>query len=591
MKQLIVLLILFPSAFVQAQQFTLITTGEIATSARDSRSCNFLDFNGDLLDDLFISNGPSSGQANQLFLSNGDGTFQPVAAGSLVENLGKSVGATFGDVDNDGDLDAFVTTWYNQPNFFYRNNGDNTFTLEPNTANNGGTFSEAASWGDYNQDGWLDLVVANSTDFATNTPAIKRNLFYRNIGDGDFESVTAIEPVTDINISRVAQWIDYDNDHDLDLWVANEENEPNFLYRNNGGSFEKQTDIGLNALTRSSTGSSWGDIDNDGDLDLFIANYGNQPNQLFRNNGPAGFEPINTPDIDNTANCSFGSNFGDFDNDGDLDLIVTNGFCAGTLTNSLYQNDGNGNFSLDQNSIADLSTQCSFGTAWGDFNKDGFLDLIIANCSGNGAQQPPNSLFQNNGNANHWVRIHLEGQSSNRSAIGSRISMKTIIGGVATRQMRAIEGQSGYCGQNSLIVHFGLGDATIIDSIFIEWPSGLFDVYTNWSVDSTYSITESVASSTPLLPTQSIPFQLFPNPTDGQLTINYTLQTEIDTEVKLEIRDIYGQLVSRYSMPPTNGTMGTFALTLPAIPNGIYWASIKGPLVYSQPIPFNYFGK
>jgi len=273
------------------QQFTPITQGDIVTTPSDSRSCNFIDLNGDFLDDIFISNGPSTGQNNMLYI-NENGSFKTVTDDPIVQDNGKSDGATFGDVDNDGDLDIFVVTWYGQRNFFYRNNGDNTFIFEGGTANFGGTYSETAAFGDYDRDGWLDLYVTNSTNFTTNAASVKRNQLWHNTQDGKFERITTGEIVMDANITRSVQWLDYDQDGDTDLWISNEENEPNYLYENEEGVFTKRIDIGLNSLNRSSTGSSWGDVDNDGDLDLFVANYQEQRNQLFINNGADALQKI-----------------------------------------------------------------------------------------------------------------------------------------------------------------------------------------------------------------------------------------------------------------------------------------------------------
>lgn len=570
MKSLCTLLFSLSLMTLFGQQFTPITEGSIVNTRSDSRSCNFIDLNGDFLDDIFISNGPSTGENNMLYL-NENGTFKAVTNDPIVEDNGKSDGATFGDVDNDGYLDVFVVTWYGQRNFFYRNNGDNTFTFEGGTANFGGTFSETAAFGDYDRDGWLDLYVTNSTNFTTNTDAIKRNQLWHNTRDGKFERITTGEWVRDANISRSVQWIDYDQDGDTDLWISNEENEPNYLYENEGDTFTKRTDIGLNNLNRSSTGSSWGDVDNDGDLDLFIANFSNQRNQLFFNNGAAGFQE-DFSSVIREPSCSFGSAFADFDNDGDLDLFVTNGFCDGEIQNFLYQNDGKGNFTKDESSIPDLSTNCSFGAAWGDMNGDGYLDLVIANCKGNAVQSPNNTLLRNNGGDNNFIKFHLEGVQSNRSAIGAIVRVKADIGGEAIWQMRAISGQSGYNGQNSLTVHFGLANAEKIDSVLIEWPSGQRDTLTELAVREIYSITETptsqVVKASNLLPIQ---LHVFPNPTTAtQLSYQIKGEFNLSKDSYLQILGVDGR--EKWSTPITQRND---SLSINELVSGIYFIRLR----------------
>lgn len=512
----ILLLSTLLSTTVRGQQFEPITTGAIATTQRDSRSCNFIDLNDDGFDDVFITNGPSGGQNNQLFLSNGDGTFTSVSDDPIVQDQGASDGASFGDVDNDGDLDAFVVTWYGERNYFYRNNGDGSFSFEASTAHSGsGTFSETCSWGDHDQDGWLDLCVANSTDFSTNTPAIQRNQLWHNQGDGSLSQITTGPLAQDADISRNVQWIDYDQDGDFDLFVSNEENQRNRLYQNTNGSFIN-VDNAVTIDNRSSTGSSWADYDNDGDFDLFVANFSNQNNQLFRNDGDGSFTAITTGSQSLDGGCSFGSGFADFDNDGDLDLFVTNGFCGNSLENFLYRNNGDGTFSKDNSSIPNLTTQCSFGTAWGDYDNDGFLDLVIANCKGNNSQnQPANTILHNLGNDNTWVKFKLEGQVSNRSAIGAIVRVKAN----DIWQSRMISGQSGYNGQNSLTVHFGLKDATVVDSLEISWPSGTISRSVAVAVETTHHLIEPITNSTSGARESFLPIKVSPNPAQDQIRI------------------------------------------------------------------------
>lgn len=581
------LLSVFCAGFLQAQLLIPVTTGDIVSTPSDSRSCNFVDVNGDGWDDIFISNGPSGGQNNMLYLNNGDGTFTAVTNDPIVQDNSPSDGATFADVDNDGDLDAFVVTWYGVKNFFYRNKGDGTFDYEETTANDGGTYSETANWGDYDNDGWLDLYITNSTDFATNAPAIKRNLLYHNTGDGNFERITTGSPVTDAQISRSVQWTDYDNDGDVDLFISNEENQRNNLYRNDGeGVFTKITDLAFLLDAKSSTGSSWADVDNDGDLDLFIANFPNQNNQLFINEGNGTFREVTEGDLVSDGGCSFGSAFADFDNDGDLDLFVANAFCTGTLQNFLYQNDGNGNFTRDETSISNLVTPSSYGCAWGDFNNDGFLDLVIANCKKTSSSaQPPNSLYQNVGNTNHWLKIQLEGTVSNRSGIGAKVRTKATIAGKTVWQLREVSAQDGYNCQNSLTVHFGLGDATTVDSLLIEWPSGLRTVVENVTPDSTYQIREDqgtfIAPTPQLLP---IRLSVSPNPAQTEALVQLSYDQPIVDSVELQLLNLEGKTLWKQSLPLASIAPTQATVQLSTLPAGLYLLTAIANTQSSRPI-------
>ncbi|MCO6477684.1 MAG: VCBS repeat-containing protein [Phaeodactylibacter sp.] len=526
--------------------FTEITEGPVVNTPSDSRSCNFVDVNGDGWDDIFISNGPGGGQNNMLYLNNGDGTFSEAPPSAITTDNSSSDGATFADADNDGDLDAYVVTWYGQPNYFYLNDGAGQFSLQP-VAGSSGTYSETASWGDYDNDGLADLYVTNSTDFNTNTAAIKRNLLYRNAGQGQLERITAGAWVTDAHISRSVQWTDYDNDGDIDLFVSNEENQRNGLYRNDGeAGFIAVTDNAiLGPPHRSSTGSSWADIDNDGDLDLFVANYSNQDNQLFLNDGDGSFEPVTEGPIVNDGGYSFGSSFADVDNDGDLDLFVANGFGpVSGVHNFLYINQGDGTFLRDEVSIPELFTPCSYGAAWGDIDNDGFPDLVVANCNRSGQPQNPNSLFRNQGNGNNWLKVRLAGVVSNRSGIGAKVRVKATIDGEPVWQMREISAQDGYNSQNSLTVHFGLAGAAQADSLIVEWPSGYRNSLAHIEANIILDVEEDVSSAIdgPTAPEGDM--LVFPNPGGDSITIRRKSGASMEG-ARVSVYSLEGKLLFR----------------------------------------------
>jgi hypothetical protein len=477
-----IIALLFLAAGVQAVTFTKVTTGPVVAEGGDSRSVNFIDYDNDGNLDLFISNGPAPpGQVNFLYHNDGTGNFTKVTGDTLVTTPGPYDGASWVDYDNDGDLDVFIATWYGVPNQMFINNGNGTFTRDttsPIPVTN--TYSEAGSWADYDNDGWLDLYVCNSAGSLA-------NIMYHNVL-GTLVSVTGIPPTTDLHKSRVGAWADYDNDGRPDLYVANESNQKNDMYHNDGGGAFTKITTGPQVTTGlQSYSASWGDYDNDGDLDVFVANNIAQNEALYRNDGGGVFTSV--PGIAPVTNggYSVSSAWGDIDNDGDLDLFVTNGFDPGNFLNFLYTNNGDGTFTEVTSGAPIDDAGWFYGCAFGDINKDGFLDLATANCLGPGNN---NNLYLNNGNSNHWITLQLKALASNRSSIGARVRVKATISGIPRWQMQEVTSQSAYSAQNSMDPHFGVGDATVIDSIVVTWPSGLSRTLTGVAVDQYFTVQE-----------------------------------------------------------------------------------------------------
>jgi len=228
----------------------------------------------------------------------------------------------------------------------------------------------------------------------------------------------------------------------------------------------------------NSAGCAWGDYDNDGYLDLFVANLG-QKNFLYHNNSDGSFTLIRDAGIGQEASYSWSGAWADFDNDGHLDLFVANGQPNGTgVKDFLYRNRGDGTFEKITLGSLVNDTSAGDGCAWGDYNNDGFLDLFVTNLNGQN-----NFLYRNSGNSNHWLTIQCEGRISNSSAIGTRLELTAEIAGVPVRQIREISAGSGYGSQNSLLVHFGVGQTTNILGLRIRWPSGIVQDLANLRVD------------------------------------------------------------------------------------------------------------
>ncbi len=452
--------------------FQLATSSGLTNDITNSWSSSWGDYNNDGYDDLFITTYDDD-EPNILYTNDGDGSFTKVTSGDIVTDVACSVAATWGDYDNDGYLDLFVANNVGVDNFLYHNNGNSTFTrITTGAIVEDGIYCHSAAWADYDNDGYLDLFVAEY--FPTKT-----NHLFHNDGNGTFTKVEGSPVVTDVGHSIGAAWGDYNNDGLVDLFVPNTDNEPNWLYKNIGnGQFEKVNENVISTASNS-VGCSWGDYNNDGYLDLFIANSGNTGNFLYVNNTDGTFTAITEGSIVTDEANSHGSTWVDIDNDGDQDLYVTN---DQDQDNFLYRNEGDGTFTSIANTLTNLGSN-SFGTSISDFDKDGDYDIYVANHS-----ETTNFMFENiKGQCNEYLCLNLIGNNSNYSGIGARVRVKANIFGTDIWQMREVTAQSGggAGSQNSLNVIFGLGDATSIDSLIIDWPSGYREVHT--SVPSTSS--------------------------------------------------------------------------------------------------------
>lgn len=517
--------------------FRKLTDGPLVNTLTDSRSVNFFDINRDGMEDLLITQGNASGASDLIYLNRGNLVFEEKKDVTNEVN-DPSVGATIADMNNDGWPDIFVASWYNKNNVLFRSGPDGLYTTQKMDQP---SYSESATWGDYDNDGYLDLYVSNSG----NQSSENKNFLYKN-NNGQLILLSDHNTVFETNYSRGASWIDYDNDGDTDLFICNENQTKNELYRNDkNGNFTRITSAG--DLLREASGSmsaGWADVNNDGNMDVFICNSGyftGQPNRLFINNGNGTF--THKPGIfDTDLGCSFSSSFADFDNDGDVDLLVTNGFCNGPISNFLYKNDGGGNFLKDETSIPDQTTPCSFGAAWGDLNQDGFLDLVIANCkNSNQASAVTNTVWVNEGNDHHWCKVRLKGTTSNASGIGARVYLSAVINGKRTTQMRENSSLSGYCSQNSNIIHFGLKDATTIDTLKVIWPSGIVKTYLHLPVNDEYTIEES-ATATRQENLTNLKLRISPNPSSSTIKLSVDFTTVPDT-VRLTITEVSGKIV------------------------------------------------
>lgn len=513
-----------------SQSFTQVTTGDIVTDPTYSWGCAFGDFNNDGKLDLFVGNNG----INALYRGNGDSTFVRISTGPFGTDNGNCRGGGWGDYNNDGYLDLFV------PNngsfcFLYKNNGpDSGYSFTKITGDpmvSLATDHRGSSWGDFDNDGFIDMIIARNGD----------EFLFRNNGNGTFSRIDTGAVVTSGGLSIGPTWCDYDNDGDVDLFIANMQSFGNFLFTNRGnGWFARVTSGPVATDAGAGAGGSWGDFDNDGDFDLFVANAPGT-NFFYINNGPDSgytFTKVTSGPIATDAGVSYGSTWADFDNDGDLDLFVSNN----DDPNFYYLNNGPPNYSFTKITAINLATDpgTSWGSCVGDIDRDGDLDVFIANSA-------QNSLYLNDGNSNHWLSIKCKGTISNRAALGARVSVKASIGGISRWQVRDVGGQTSYYSQGSLNTSFGLGNATTVDSIVIRWPSGMVDRYSNVAANRILTASEGggltgIEESSTERPARFTLRQNYPNPFNPMTTISYEIGSK--ALVSLRVFDVLGREVA-----------------------------------------------
>jgi hypothetical protein len=539
--------------------FTRITSDPIVSGV----NCTILawgDFNNDGFQDLFVSTrtGPS------LFYSNnGNGTFSRMTTGPIPADANNCFGATWGDYDNDGFLDLFVSVNNFGNDWLYHNNGNGSFTkITSGAIVNSGANGNNCSWADYDNDGFLDLFVANSD---------QNDFLYHNNRDGTFTRITNNAIALKTGNSQGGAWADYDEDGLPDLFVSRV-NEPNLLYHNEGGGVFTPVTNGIIVHDISvGQGTSWGDYDNDGHLDLFVVNP-NAPNFLYHNNGDGTFTKITSGAIVTDIGNGHGCAWADYDNDGHLDLFVANRLGV----NFLYHNTGTGTFTRVTSGVISTDNADASSGAWADYDNDGFPDLFVTELG-----SFTNRLFHNNGNSNNWITIQCAGGISNHSAIGAKVRVKATIGGKAMWQLREISGGDGLGSQNDLRAGFGLGDATNVDVVRIEWPSGIVQELHSVAVKQFLTVIEPTANISPsaqqMAAGDTATFTVsttLPPPLICQWLLNDAALSG-ETNLTLVITNVQTSNAGRYSVTLANPETG-FSFTPPA-------AVLTGPVVITQP--------
>ncbi len=486
----------------------------------------FFDADGDGMLDLYVVNGaalPGYGGPtgpNRHYRNVGRGTFVDDTDRAGTGDAQFGMGAAVGDYDNDGDSDLYLANY--GPNVFYENDGSGTFsdvTIQTGADDDG--WGTHPAFVDYDNDGDLDLYVANYMEFDTdhNTPCFagevpiycgpntypgQAGVLYRNDGQRSFVDVTADAGLLDDSGRQLAAVFgDYDNDGDADLFVANDKR-PNFLFVNQGdGTFVEEGAIAGVAyneegLAESAMGADWGDYDNDGLLDIIVSTFQWLPNTLYHNDGDGFFT-----DVTFAANLGIASvpylgmtaSFVDYDNDGFLDVFISNGHLDENVkdydpatsypqTNQLFHNDRNGRF-IDVSATSGPGmrvARVSHGAVMGDYDDDGDIDLFVSDSDG------PSTLLRNDGgNTNHYLKVRAVGRASNRDGIGARV--RAVSGELV--QFREIRTSYGYMGSNEIQLTLGLGDHTRVDTLSVYWPSGVVQTLIDVAADRVVVVEEA----------------------------------------------------------------------------------------------------
>jgi hypothetical protein len=558
---LIITFFVFLTQPLTAQYFTKINTGSLVQTPVKTYSASWADYNNDGFDDVLIVG--STDSQSTLFNNNGDGSFTVNTSNAIYETAAApSIAATWGDYNNDGNIDLYICNTANSGNekavnFLFRNDGNGVFTriLDGDIVTDQ-DWSLGAAWADYNNDGFLDLYVANYQ---------QANRLYRNNGNGTFTKITSGEIVTDNFNTYSASWVDYDNDGFQDLYVVNYfgnslPGQNNCLYRNNGdGTFTKNTTSLIANDKSTSQGSSWGDFNNDGLMDLYLTvnEFGDvKHNILYKNLGGGNFEVVNAaPSID--GGVAFGSAWLDMNNDGYLDLTVSNNGSTQKRLNYLYRNNGDGTFTNETTDDVTKTPIRDFSSTVSDYNNDGYPDIFTPSQSATLI----NGLYKNNGGTNNWISLRLEGVISNRSAIGARISCYAN-GMVQTREISSTSGQ--YTG-STLVQTFGIGTATAIDRIEIQWPSGARQVIANPGINQIYKILEAGTLGTSENKNNKS-LTIYPNPakSDGNIYVNSMKSGNYD----LTVTNYVGQRIKSLKVNLESGK--SKAVNLGLLQPGVY---------------------
>lgn len=451
---------------------------------------SFIDINDDGLDDLAF--GSADGDTLYVYLYE-DGSYTPLPSGSMFSEMGISSCLYWVDYDNDGDKDLYVGR-IDSYNKLYRNDGDGQFTDVTFDSGilAGITYTYSATWADFDNDGWLDLYFVNRDmgNVAVGLPPNSPNYMFRNNGDGTFENVTEEAGVRDHpGLGYGVVSVDYNNDGWPDIYVGNDKDTCNRLFKNNGdGTFEDVSDPNTTGRCISAMGISLADFDLNGHMDMYVTN-GPGGNLLLQNNGDETFNEIGTELGVSVNHNGWGTIWEDFDNDGDEDIFAVDGGINldAWLRNSLFLNQGDGTFVEDVTDSITLNMYQSYGATAGDWNDDGYVDIAVMNVGGD-----PAKFFQNRGGTNNWFKVRLQGVASNRDAIGTWIEVWCN----GQKYIKYTTCGDSFASQSSNDYIFGLAQHEQVDSLILRWPSGVINNYYDLAVNQKMTFVEDLENST-----------------------------------------------------------------------------------------------
>ena len=554
----ITIFIFFISLTTSAQiQFSDVSNSASVGDEGSNYGVSVADFNNDGWDDIYVTRRPG---ANRLFQNNGDGTFTDVAASAGVAFDDKTRIAIWGDINNDGCIDLFLANDNNVNDKLYLNNCDGTFEdISTSAGIEDDNWIQAAVMGDVDNDGFLDIYITHLN---------YRNILWKNNGNNTFTDITIEAGVTDNLISMGAVFFDYDNDRDLDLYLTHDANGPNILFQNDGlGHFTDVADQSNTAIAKLGMGVDAGDFNNDGWMDLYITNL--FPNNLLVNNGDGTFTDISYSAGDDVADggMGWGTTFVDIDNDGFQDIYFVN--TAGS-PNFLLHNNGNETFKTIIPNLQMAEVGTTYGLASLDYNNDGKMDVFVAASN----TVIPNRLFDNHSiTDHHWIKIKTIGTVSNYNGIGTRV--KVIAGD--QQYIDEVMAGSGWSSQNSMDIHFGLGETEIVDTLLLQWQSGITDTITNLSADQIYTVEEGNGLTPTITAVEdlekNIAVNISPNPFRENIVIDLSLNQA--SSMVVSIFNVNGQLVETiFNGQKTQGNHQLeWSSTL--LSSGIYFIKIK----------------
>lgn len=490
---------------------------------------SFGDFNNDGLDDIYFAV-REEGFINRLYKNKGEGFFEEVGFLAGVSATASTTAAVWGDINNDGLLDLYIGN-QDVPNQLFLNLGNETFEDITESARVGDTADpRSVNFVDIDNDGYLDIYLHNFQS---------ENVFYLNNQDNTFRDATMELGALNIDQAMGTIFFDMDNDGDQDLYAVNDGG-INVMYENVGGVFEDISEQSGLATQCFCMGVDFGDYNHDGFFDIYISNFGD--NFFYENNGDGTFTDRSEEFQLNDPGLGWGTFWFDYDNDGFQDIYLANNFFISSRPNILFRNNEGQTFDNISEGSNIESPYNSFGSAMADVNNDGLLDIAVANWG----QFSGNELFINRQTENKAIQVKAIGTLSNYSAIGTTVTIRTddLI------QKDQVAAASGYASQNSLTLHFGVGDAEIIDEMIIKWPSGIEEVYSDLAINTQFTVTEEEGitsrqfSNATVLNADlkaTVNTQSFPNPFTANTWI--PVDAAVGTEVYLEILSLEGKSI------------------------------------------------